>query len=113
MEISDVVILVVAAAAMLIKFVASLNESKGQNTGGEVFPQMEPLVPVVEEVKSRKDKKAAEPVNPAPKQSHTPLRGSDMHEHAEPVKKNRFAIKGKSEAKRAIIYAEIFNRKFN
>ena len=76
---------------------------------GEAFPTIEPVEEkepfVVEQPRPRKRKNSA----PAPR----PVQKASAPKEAPAAQKERFAIKTKSDAKRAIIYSEIFNRKYN
>lgn len=78
---------------------------------GEVFPEIDPQFTVRaeegkedKELKDRKRHSLHEPVKAVeegPRVQHTPEK-----------KRERFSIKTKSDAKRAIIAAEIFNKKY-
>ncbi len=88
---------------------------------GEPFPTVEPWEmepqPFTEQHpvtpkskgKSRKKKPAQPPFSVPPVKTAVPPADEDVSAS----KKESFAIKTKSDAKRAIIYSEIFNRKYN
>lgn len=87
---------------------------------GEAFPTIElveedePIV--VEQPRPRKRKNRApapRPVQTASAASSAAVTPSPAAKEAPAPQKERFAIKTKSDAKRAIIYSEIFNRKYN
>ena len=85
---------------------------------GEAFPTIEPVEEpfVVEQPRPRKRKNSAPAPRPVQKASVAPsaaVTPSPDPKEAPAAQKERFAIKTKSEAKRAIIYSEIFNRKYN
>lgn len=87
---------------------------------GEAFPTIEPVEEeepfVVEQPRPRKRKNSAPAPRPVQKASVAPsatVAQSPAPKEAPAAQKERFAIKTKSDAKRAIIYSEIFNRKYN
>lgn len=87
---------------------------------GEAFPTIEPVEEkepfVVERPRPRKRKNSAPAPRPVQKASVAPsaaVTQSPAPKEAPAAQKERFAIKTKSDAKRAIIYSEIFNRKYN
>lgn len=87
---------------------------------GEAFPAIEPVEEeepfVVEQPRPRKRKNSAPAPRPVQKASVAPsaaVEPSPAPKEAPAAQKERFAIKTKSDAKRAIIYSEIFNRKYN
>lgn len=87
---------------------------------GEAFPTIEPVEEeepfVVEQPRPRKRKNSAPAPRPVQKASAAPsaaVAPSPAPKEAPAAQKERFAIKTKSDAKRAIIYSEIFNRKYN
>lgn len=87
---------------------------------GEAFPTIEPVEEeesfVVERPRPRKRKNSAPAPRPVQKASVAPsaaVTPSPAPKEAPAAQKERFAIKTKSDAKRAIIYSEIFNRKYN
>lgn len=85
---------------------------------GEAFPAIEPVEEpfVVEQPRPRKRKNSAPALRPVQKASVAPsaaVAPSPAPKEAPAAPKERFAIKTKSDAKRAIIYSEIFNRKYN
>lgn len=87
---------------------------------GEAFPTIEPVEEeesfVVEQPRPRKRKNSAPAPRPVQKASVAPsaaVTQSPAPKEAPAAQKERFAIKTKSDAKRAIIYSEIFNRKYN
>ena len=108
---SLVVIAVIYSVVFVVKSLASKNPGvEAKPLTGEVFPEIkiygEPLqqcedakaVPTKKVVK--REVAAAKPSVPAA------MPEAEKKEHG------RFAIKGKSEAKRAFVYSEIFNRKY-
>lgn len=87
---------------------------------GEAFPTIEPVEEeepfIVEQPRPRKRKNSAPAPRPVQKASVAPSAAVVeplTANEAPAAKKERFAIKTKSDAKRAIIYSEIFNRKYN
>lgn len=86
---------------------------------GEAFPAIEPVEDepiVVEQPRPRKRKNRApapRPVQTASAASSAAVTPSPAAKEAPAPQKERFAIKTKSDAKKAIIYSEIFNRKYN
>lgn len=87
---------------------------------GEAFPTIEPVEEeepfVVEQPRPQERKKTAPASRSVRKTSAAPsaaVAPSPAPKEAPAAQKERFAIKTKSDAKRAIIYSEIFNRKYN
>ena len=122
MEITDIIFLLAAVVVVIVKTVNSTKtgKSEGKGVAGEVFPSVEPLEPVAEpSASAKKPRKGVEQQKPAHRSaSPSPAVQGEVSGANEPApagnaKKGRFAIKDKSDAKRAVIYSEIFNRKYN
>lgn len=112
----EVVFFLVAAVVVFLKIKGALTDKPGESVSSpEVFPPVEPLEPSVEvpvtavlhslERKKKQVHGAQPPVHKTVADEAQPEPPTD--------KKRSFGIKDKSDAKRAIIYAEIFNRKYN
>lgn len=79
----------------------------------EAFPVFEALAPQTTTRKKKKRKVIAEPSNTVALRSAVVDEKTDKPQREQKTDaQERVAIKTKSEAKRAIIYAEIFNRKY-
>lgn len=122
--ISLVVFGIIYSAVYMIKAAMSGNEGvETKPITAEPFPEIEEpeseygeapvqtvcVEPVVQPVK----KKSVKPVASSNGPVRTTVGGPVLHESVkEPAKKERITIKGSSEAKRAFIYSEVFNRKY-
>jgi outer membrane biosynthesis protein TonB len=104
-----------ARNAAAIKRRAEEVEQEQPEVLGDEFPPIEPF----EEIFT-----VQQPVEPVQKPKPKPLKREAIHRpqaHVRPEaapaeapkKESQYAIKSKSDAKRAIIYSEIFNRKYN
>lgn len=124
----DIFILILAGAIVFtLKFIFSINEphpttkaNKPRGYVGEAFPTIvvyeEPGEPVmkVEPVVTRAQ---AARRQPQPVSKHETMSKRDVKPVEAPVveekSENLYALKDKSDIKKAIIYSEIFNRKYN
>lgn len=120
---SIVLLIVIYSVISIVKTLSGKGDVNANPADGEVFPEVEFLEP-------------EEPVTPAPVRSgapererprrrahggnHSPVPTGDGHVAAdvresgdEEQKDKRFSFKGKSDAKRAVIYSEILNRKYD
>lgn len=113
----NVVYIIVIALFLIFKVVIKI-KSPEEQPSDEALPPNEPMMP-------KEDEEAVPQPAPAPARkvekpmpqkplSHVPLAVEPEEKQEKPVKKERtsYAIKGKTDAKRAIIYSEIFKRKF-
>lgn len=134
----DIIIIIVIIAVIYIYSIVKKLSSIGDNAGNmprgvmdEVFP---PIEPMNEDNDAREDEPAMQPANAVQKETFSKEQPSKAASIAsiiaavndakkeplsvnknpvEQTKKDGFAIKDKSDAKRAIIYSEIFNKKYN
>lgn len=122
MEITDIIIPFLVVVAVVLKAInlTKTGKNEGKEVAGEVFPSVEPLEPVAgPSAPAKKPRKGVEQQKPAHRSaSPSPAvqgqpTGTNEPAPAGNAKKGRFAIKDKSDAKKAIIYSEIFNRKYN
>ena len=108
---SLVVIAVIYSVVFVVKSLTSKNPGvEAKPMMGEVFPEIKiygERLPQHEEAPVRPVKKNVK-METAAKQPAAPV----AVPAAEKKELGRYAIKGKSEAKRAFIYSEIFNRKY-
>lgn len=110
----NVIYIIIVALFLIFKVVVKLNNTDEQQSA-EVFPPIEPLILEEEEVvpqplpKPSPAKTVRKPVQQKP-MAPAPVEAAKE----EPAKKERpsYGIKSKSDAKRAIIYSEIFKRKY-
>lgn len=80
---------------------------------GEVFPTVEILEPEpVVPVQQKKKKPSAAKPKAQPKTTARTAEKAPETAAAAPARENDYAIKNKSDAKRAIIYSEIFGKKY-
>lgn len=73
----------------------------------EIFTMQQPVEPV-QKPKPQQRPSAHRPVTPSAASARPATAPAEA-----PKKESQYAIKSKSDAKRAIIYSEIFNRKYN
>ena len=113
MDVTNVIYLTIVALFLIFKVVVKQNNTDEQQSA-EVFPPIEPLIPEEEEMPEQQPRPApAKPAKrPVQQKPVTPAPVEAAKE--EPAKKERpsYGIKSKSDAKRAIIYSEIFKRKY-
>ena len=101
------IISVVRNIAKTAKKVEGGKQTKG--AFGEVFPQMEILQPEIPE--SPKQERQTKRVEIA-KQEDTPI-GNTLETPSNDKRGYKVALSVKSDAKKAFIYSEIFNKKYN
>lgn len=112
------IVVVLIAVAYIFNLMRKLSSTETEESElprgamGEPFPVLEPER--VTRHKPKKTQRAKEPNRQVQKPEPVTLVNEPATEETMPAdKKESFAIKNKSEAKRAIIYYEIFNRKYN
>lgn len=115
------IVVVLIAVAYIFNLMRKLSSTETDESElprgvmGEPFPVLEPER--VTKHKPKKTKKAKDThrqvQQPEPAASITTVNEFGAEEAMSADKKESFVIKNKSEAKRAIIYYEIFNRKYN
>lgn len=113
----NVVYIIIAVLFIIFRVAISITNSEKQPSD-EALPPNEPMMPkedeeAVPQPAPAPAKKAEKPMPQKPL-SHVPLAVEPEEKQEKPVKKQHtsYAIKGKTDAKRAIIYSEIFKRKF-
>lgn len=120
---SIVSLLVLGAIYSIVYVVKSLGGKDGGQVFGESFPTVEVLEPEHDTDAVTQVPPTVAPVRNVEKQRHLKNSASRMprsivppvaeYKSEEPVKKERLArLSSKSEAKRAFLYSEIFNRKY-
>lgn len=112
--------MLIVAAIYIIPLMRKLSSTEVEDSDlprsimGDAFPAIE----VVDE----REQPAPRPKQKTTKKAHASYKPAapiaaaadePVVQEPAPEKKNHFAIKSKSDAKRAIIYSEIFNRKYN
>lgn len=115
----ELIAVAVVAVVYIIRLMSKLSSTEAtedkQPRGalGEVFPMLEALAqePVEHPQKQKSTKKQVRTTAPVVEKAS--MSRPSVTEPVAVDKKERFTIKGKSDAKKAIIYSEIFNRKYN